>query len=126
MKIIKTLSLAGISLGILLILLETIRRHGDWNQWYLLIDDYIGGSILIFTSYKFRKAPCRYIRHITAAWAILVGGLFYSIVGSVLVFQNSAFESTGQNASAVLFVKIVFMVIVIACLALCLSAKIDQ
>ena len=91
----RTIFLArfAVVFGILLIVLETGRRFGHWEQWVSMIDDYLAGGFLIIAGLKFRANPAKHIRLLSVAWAVLIGGFYYSIVGSITVAQVSIVES---------------------------------
>lgn len=107
----------------LLIVLETGRRFGHLEQWVSLIDDYLGGSFLVFAGIKFRVSPARYIRLLAIAWAVLIGGFSYSIIGSIAAVQASAVENTGQSSVLVLLVKIMLLLVVLLNLIWCMRWK---
>lgn len=103
--------------------LETFRRFGQPDQWVNMIDDYVAGNFLIISGIRFRRNPVKNIRLLTVAWALLIGGLYYSIAGSVETVRHVAVETTGKSSVGVLVVKMVLMLIVLVNLICCLRWK---
>jgi len=71
----------AITLGLGLIIGETIRRFGEWGYMPSWIDDYILGVFLIIPSILILKDQVRGIKLLIARWAITVGmtyGSFFS------------------------------------------------
>jgi len=119
------LSITAIIFGSLLIVLETYRRFGQWDEWINIIDDYLGGGFLIFAAIKFKVSPGKYKSLLLTAWAILVGGFFYSIAGSIKTIQTTTVETTGMPALPVLLIKIALFLIVITNLIFCIKLETD-
>lgn len=77
---------AAFFLGILLPLLETIRR---WHQrdelqyFFSWFDDYMLGAFLVFGAYKAHANIVTGQKFLSAAWGAAVAGLFLSFIGQL-------------------------------------------
>ena len=70
--------------GILIPLLETIRRWSTWQQAPAsLFDDYIMGAFLLFGAWRFGKDARSGQPFLTAAWAFACGLGYYSFFGQL-------------------------------------------
>ncbi len=75
-------------LGVLLPLLETIRRKDDFSNLAIYIDDYIIGGLLIFAAYSVKRGKDYGQALLTGVWGMLCGGLYYSFTGQFLIQQE--------------------------------------
>ena len=70
--------------GILIPLLETIRRWSTWRQSpAALFDDYIMGAFLLFGAWRVSKDARSGQRFLAAAWAFACGLGYYSFFGQL-------------------------------------------
>jgi hypothetical protein len=104
----------AIAFGLILPVLETVRR---WREpFYLLniIDDYLLGIILVIAGYLALRQSRKYQALLVGAWGIAIGGFYYSLVGSyeALFLARSA---TGFRIELIFAVKAVLATIVVAC-----------
>ncbi|HUR30433.1 MAG TPA: hypothetical protein VMZ69_03320 [Saprospiraceae bacterium] len=92
--------------GILIIVLETIRR---WHQltdihffpaWF---DDYLAGGFLIFAAIRTMKSPGGGLRFLTAAWGFATGMMYYSFFIQLSSLDKP--DPSSLPATTVVFIK---------------------
>jgi hypothetical protein len=81
MRFSRWLAIIG---GILMPLLETIRRWSTWQESpAALFDDYLLGGFLLFGAWRVSKDTRRGQRFLAAAWAFACGLGYYSFFGQL-------------------------------------------
>lgn len=81
--------LAAYALGVLLPVLETLRRGRDVHSITVYVDDYLAGVILLSAAWLCTRGRRIGPAALVAAWGILTGGFYYSFFGQL--------ESTTRN-----------------------------
>jgi hypothetical protein len=74
--------------GVLLPLVETLRRSGDLAAWWLWVDDWLIGAALLFGAWAAGSARAGSLRALAAAWGIAAGMGYYSFVGHLLAVDS--------------------------------------
>jgi hypothetical protein len=104
----------AIAFGLILPLLETIRRWREPFYLFSIVDDYLLGIILVVCGYLALRQPHKYQALLVGAWGIAIGGFYYSLVSSyeALFLPRSVI---GFSIELILSFKIVLATIVVAC-----------
>ena len=115
----RRLAIAG---GILVPLLETIRR---WNTWQEsppnLFDDYIMGAFLLYGAWSTGKNVQGGQRFLAAAWAFACGLGYYSFFGQLKSLLSGEIDPAPISSEWVLLIK--GIAVALAVTALMLSLK---
>lgn len=69
--------------GLLLPVLEMLRRSADLAAWWLWVDDDWAGAVLLAGAWASRTGSPSGMRALTAAWGIAAGMGYYSFAGHV-------------------------------------------
>jgi hypothetical protein len=109
-------------MGIMLPILEVIRRRTNFDDIPAYVDDFLIGAFLLYAarSVTLQKPSGRVL--LVAAWAALCGGLYGSFFGQL---QKST-DVSGFSNALVILVKGVLYVIAIASLIAAVRSAIPQ
>ena len=92
--------------GIVIPLLETIRRWGTWRQSPAsLFDDYILGAFLLFGAWRVGNDIRSGQRFLAAAWAFACGLGYYSFFGQLDAIRRGQQDPAPIAAEWVLVIK---------------------
>ena len=116
---VRQLAIAG---GIVIPLLETIRRSGDLAAWWLWIDDYLIGAALLAGAWVSRTGSASGRRLLSGAWGIAAGMGYYSFAGHVL----KARETDVSGVSGMVTASVIGVFWLIALYALASSILADD
>ena len=113
---IKISAYTALFFGAAIIILETIRRWGQWDTWPAIIDDYILGSFLIFSFILFLKNKSNARLWLCAGWGMACGGFYGSTMSAYFNLMNGLPDPSHKSADIVFGVKFLLFVIALACL----------
>jgi len=92
--------------GVLIPLLETIRRWSTWQESpAALFDDYLLGAFLLFGAWRVSKDTRAGQRFLAAAWAFACGLGYYSFFGQLDVVRRGQQDPAPIGAEWVLLIK---------------------
>ena len=118
-KFSRWLAIAG---GIIVPLLETIRRWSTWRQSpHSFFDDYILGAFLLYGAWRVGKDPRSGQRYLAAAWAIACGMGYLSFFGQLEDLRLHESDPAPISSACVAAIKGVLWALAI--LGLVLSLK---
>ncbi len=100
-------------LGVLLPLLETLRRRTDFSLPEAYLDDYIAGALLLLGAWAVTRRRPYGPYALAGAWGVLCGGLYYSFFGQL---RNAVPEDVSglPNRVVVAIKGILFAVAILA------------
>jgi len=123
-QISRWLALAG---GIIVPLLETIRRWSTWRQSpHSFFDDYILGAFLLYGAWRVGRDPRTGQRYLAAAWAFACGMGYLSFFGQLEDMRLGASDPAGIPSECVAAIKGVLLALAILGLVLCLKRLPDE
>jgi hypothetical protein len=115
----RRLAIAG---GILVPLLETIRRWHTWQESPPnLFDDYIMGAFLLYGAWQAGKDVRTGQPYLAAAWAFACGLGYYSFFGQLKSLRSGEIDPAPISSEWVLLIK--GIAVALAVIALLLSLK---
>jgi hypothetical protein len=122
LRLSRALALIG---GVLLPILETLRRWGTWwDEPASFVDDWLIGAFLLTGVWLTRSPAARKgLSVLTAAWGFACGMLYPSIAGQWQAMQAGEADPAPIPSGAVLVVKIVLGLGALAGLVLALTAS---
>lgn len=92
--------------GVLIPLLETIRRWSTWQQSpAALFDDYLLGAFLLFGAWRVSKDTRAGQRFLAAAWAFACGLGYYSFFGQLDVVRHGIQDPAPIASKWILLIK---------------------
>ncbi|HEX7296458.1 MAG TPA: hypothetical protein VF251_11930 [Pyrinomonadaceae bacterium] len=104
--------------GILIPLLETIRRWSTWQESpAALFDDYLLGAFLLFGAWRVSKDTRSGQRFLAAAWAFACGLGYYSFFGQLDDVRRGQHDPAPIGAAWVLLIKGIAWALAIIALA---------
>ena len=104
--------------GILIPLLETIRRWSTWQQSpAALFDDYLLGAFLLFGAWRVGRDTRDGQRFLAAAWGFACGLGYYSFFGQLDDVRQGQQDPAPISAGSVLLIKGVAWTLAIIALA---------
>jgi hypothetical protein len=107
--------------GILIPLLETIRRWHTWQQSPAnLFDDYIMGAFLLYGAWRVGRDVREGQRFLAAAWAFACGLGYYSFFGQLNTLRQGQTDPAPIASEWVLLIKGIAWSLAIIALALSL------
>jgi hypothetical protein len=108
--------------GILVPLLETVRRWDSWQESPPnLFDDYIMGAFLLFGAWKVSKEAHIGQRYLSAAWAFACGLGYYSFFGQLKSLRLGERDPAPIASEWLLLIK--GIAVTLAIIALAISLK---
>jgi hypothetical protein len=108
--------------GILVPLLETVRRWHSWQESPPnLFDDYIMGAFLLFGAWKVSKEAHIGQRYLSAAWAFACGLGYYSFFGQLKSLRLGERDPAPIASEWILLIK--GIAVTLAIIALAISLK---
>jgi hypothetical protein len=108
--------------GILVPLLETVRRWDSWQESPPnLFDDYIMGAFLLFGAWKVSKEAHIGQRYLSAAWAFACGLGYYSFFGQLKSLRLGERDPAPIASEWILLIK--GIAVTLAIIALAISLK---
>lgn len=121
MKFSRTLA---VILGVLVPIAETVRRWNTWRQAPMsLFDDYILAAFMLYGAWFAGRDFRRGQRFLTAAWGIVCGVGYGSVMGQVHRLQTGEPDPAPISAMSVLVIKAVLFALSIAALIATLRAE---
>lgn len=119
----RRLALVG---GIVVPLIETIRRWSTWQQSPAnLFDDYLMGAFLIYGAWRTGRDVCDGQRFLVAAWAVACGFGYYSFFGQLRSLRLNEADPAGIPSEWVAVIKGVAWMFAILALAVSLKRMPD-
>jgi hypothetical protein len=110
------------AMGILLPVLEVIRRRTDFSDIPGYIDDFLIGAFLLYAARSVSRPKSNGRVLLVAAWAVLCGGFYSSFFHQL---QSSApHDVSGYSNMLVVFIKGVLYLIAIGCLVLSIRSAV--
>ena len=107
--------------GILIPLLETMRRWSTWQESpEALFDDYLLGGFLLFGAWRVGRDTLDGQRFLTAAWAFACGLGYYSFFGQLDDVRRGEQDPAPISAASVLLIKGIAWALAIIALAVSL------
>lgn len=107
---------AAYIMGILLPVLETIRRGTDFSNIPTYIDDFLIGAFLLYAASSVSRGKANGSVMLVAAWAVLCGGLYASFFHQL---QNPAPQDvSGHSNLLVVLIKGMLYLVAIGSLVL--------
>lgn len=104
--------------GILIPLLETVRRWSTWQQSPAnLFDDYIMGAFLLFGAWRVGKDIRSGQKFLAAAWAFACGLGYYSFFGQLDGIRRGVQDPAPIASEWILLIKGIAWALAIAALA---------
>jgi hypothetical protein len=92
-------------MGIVLPLLEVMRRKTDFSSVTGYVDDFFAGAFLLFAAWSASRGT-RYAQALlVAAWATLAGGLFGSFFGQIESALHGGTDVSGSSQAVVITIK---------------------
>jgi hypothetical protein len=120
MRFSRWLAILG---GVVLPLLETIRRWSTWRQSPAsLFDDYIMGAFLLYGAWRVSRDARSGQRFLVAAWAFACGLGYYSFFGQLKDWQLGQHDPAPIGSGWVLLIKGIAWGLAILALALSLRS----
>jgi len=92
-------------MGIVLPLLEVMRRKTDFSSITSYVDDFIAGAFLLFAAWSASRRKRYAGPMLVAAWATLAGGLFGSFFGQIESALHGASDVSGSSQVTVITIK---------------------
>jgi hypothetical protein len=115
----RNLAITG---GVLVPLLETIRRWHTWQESLPnLFDDYIMGAFLLFGAWKVGKDVNNGQRYLSAAWAFACGLGYYSFFGQLNSLRLGEQDPAPISSEWILLIK--GIAVALAIIALVISLR---
>jgi hypothetical protein len=74
---------AAYGLGVMLPVLETIRRGTNFSTIAFYVDDYLAGGLLLWAAIAVTRNRSYGRGLLIGAWGVICGGLYYSIFGQI-------------------------------------------
>ena len=105
---------AAWGMGVVLPLLEILRRKTNFHPIASYVDDLIAGALLLFAARATSRKRPNADAWLAAAWGVLAGGLYGSFFGQLE--QWRAVDVSGQSGLFVVCVKGVLFAVSIAAL----------
>jgi hypothetical protein len=115
---------AAYAMGVGLPLLETLRRKTDFSNIHSYIDDFIIGALLLYSARAVSTNKKGGFVLLTAAWAILSGGLYSSFFWQIS--SANAYDVGGLPNMTVVVIKGVLYAISLAGLVLSARSAISR
>jgi len=108
--------IAAYVMGLLLPVLEVIRRRTDFSDIPAYVDDFLIGAFLLYAARSVSQQKSNGRVLLVAAWAVLCGGFYYSFFHQL---QSSArHDVSGYSNALVVFIKGILYLIAIGSLVL--------
>lgn len=106
--------IAAYVLGVMLPVLEVLRRRTDFSDLPAYADDFLIGTFLLYAAYSVVKRQRGGNVLLCTAWGILCGGMYSSFFSQLKV----ATDVSGAANNLVIAVKGIIFLIAIVCLVL--------
>jgi hypothetical protein len=113
----KRIAYVALFYGILLPVLETIRKWGKIGYLPDYLDDWIIGTLLI-TFALIVIIKNRAYNGLIACWGIASGGFYYSFFSSLQTYTSGGTDVSGHKGPLVLIIKAILFLVAIICLVL--------
>jgi len=94
---------AAYAMGILLPLLEVLRRRTNFEQLHSYVDDFIAGALLLYAAFAVTRGRRSGPVLLAVAWAVLCGGLYASFFWQLT--SDAALDVGGLANSTVVAIK---------------------
>jgi hypothetical protein len=96
-------------LGPFFLVVDVWRRFGRWHEWPIILDDVIGGLLLLVALHKLRRDAQAGRLYLVAAWGYCVGMMYQSFFGQLM--ELSSRDASGLSSRFVVGVKAVLLAI---------------
>ena len=94
-------------LGPFFLLVDVWRRFGRWHEWPIILDDVIGGALLLVALVKVHRKADEGRLYLVAAWGYCVGMMYQSFFGQVMELGKP--DASGLSSRFVVGVKAVLL-----------------
>jgi uncharacterized membrane protein len=94
-------------LGPFFLLVDVWRRFGRWHEWPIILDDVIGGVLLLVALAKVRRGANDARLFLVAGWGYCVGMMYQSFVGQLMELGQP--DASGLSSRFVVGVKAVLL-----------------
>lgn len=128
-RALKTSATMAMVMGIFLPLAETVRRSNqifDFTQFLYWFDDYILGAVLLIAVYLVRKKSPRSNSFLIAAWGVVSGALFLSLLGQLEYYVTGGGDPGILPTNLVTVAKVLILAYMITGLYLSIEANSDR
>jgi hypothetical protein len=100
---------AAYGMGVLLPLLETLRRRTNFDTIAGYVDDFLAGALLLYAAHAVRRGRRSGPVLLVVAWAVLSGGLYGSFFWQL---ENPASHDVGglPNATVVVIKGVLYAI----------------
>jgi peptidoglycan/LPS O-acetylase OafA/YrhL len=103
---------AAWAMGVVLPLLEALRRRTNFESPAFYVDDFLAGALLLWAADSARRRHPKARLRLAGAWGVLSGGLYGSFFGQLEDWR--AVDVGGQSGLVVVAIKGVLYAISIA------------
>jgi hypothetical protein len=107
---------AAYGMGVVLPLLEALRRKTNFEHFHGYVDDFIAGGLLLYAAYAFTSGKRSGAVLLVVAWGVLSGGLYGSFFWQLT--SSDSVDIGGQSNLTVVVIKGVLYAISLVSLVL--------
>jgi hypothetical protein len=90
-------------LGPFFLVVDVWRRFGRWHEWPFILDDVIGGALLLAALVQIHRKVGEGRYYLVAAWGYCVGMMYQSFFGQVMELRTP--DASGLSTRFVVGVK---------------------
>lgn len=103
------------------LLIDVWRRFGAWHEWPMILDDVIGGVLLVVALIRIHKDRASGARWLAGAWGYCTGMMYSSFFGQLMHMGEP--DPSGYAHWLVVLVKGILLAACVAGLAGALAAS---